>query len=284
MTTKKFILNIKGEGFVLEQEIDSLQLSSILPIIFVSSEKTQKIQTEPEKNNDINLSPREYLNKNNAKSNPQKILVFASYLRNILKHKNVSIEDIKIQFEKASESLPKNFSRDFKDSLRSGWLSESHEEPGRYFITSSGDRVLESNFSESAQNSTSKKKRSEKGKFKKTEIRDEIKKLQLDPEDKKYINYFNLQTKGDKILWLLIQAKNKGIEDLRYKEIETLANKIGDSIPARDISSLIEKTKREGKLINPITDNGRILKVLYKGIFQLTKQGEVPERPNGETS
>ncbi len=88
------------------------------------------------------LSLREFLDAAAARSNPEKIAVFAGYLRDHLLQDDFSREEVKSCFRSAGEPLPGNFARDFQLAVQNGWVAEDHGKPGRYYITRKGDETV----------------------------------------------------------------------------------------------------------------------------------------------
>jgi hypothetical protein len=91
------------------------------------------------------LSIAEYYRKFNPKRNPDKILIFANYMEEVLRQKGFNPEKLKEMFSKVGEKNPKNYSRDFKWAISNGWLDKHHSSE-EYYVTNSGKNVLINNF------------------------------------------------------------------------------------------------------------------------------------------
>jgi hypothetical protein len=88
------------------------------------------------------ISLREFLDQVGARSNPEKITAFASFLRDHQQQEDYSRDDLRACFRSAGEALPGNFARDFQMAVQSGWIAEEHGKPGRYYLTRKGDDAI----------------------------------------------------------------------------------------------------------------------------------------------
>src|SRR5258708_6781107 len=177
----KFKLTITGAGISIEKDIDENQLAKILPLAVSSSINHNIIPQVSDSLSEPTLSVREYLDAKNPKTYSQKVLVVASYLKDILKKDKFTVEDVKTQFERAAEKITKNFLRDFKSTLQAGWIAESYETKGTYFLTSKGQAIIDNPdiFSIKIKNKTSKRIKNAPKQV--VKIRDEIKTLEIAP-------------------------------------------------------------------------------------------------------
>jgi hypothetical protein len=283
MSDNKYIISLKGPGMGIDsQEIDALQAAKIFVIVqhkisptanldYSSTENTPEPISVLESNNVPLVSIREYLMSKNAKTNPEKILVFASYLKNIEDLETFSTKDIRTQFERAAEIYPKNFVRDFKSTLKYGWIAHSNQDKGKYYITTTGERAIESNFSSPKSTSSTKiKKKSGKRVFLPTAtIRPEVSKFEIEPINNDLSNYWNLKKKGDRILWILAVAKNANFNELNFKELSSIALKLGDSIQPTSMSALLDPHKKNNRIMTPIQNEIKVIKILEPGIQYL---------------
>ncbi|GGJ14470.1 hypothetical protein GCM10010885_24660 [Alicyclobacillus cellulosilyticus] len=148
MLEAKFQIKLTGPGLNFETDITPEKASHIVQICLSDTSFPSHIldkKTRQEVNKD-NLSVAEYFNLFNPRRNPDKILCFASYIIDILGRESFEPEEIKPYFQKCGEPTPKNFSRDFRWAVSNGWLDESLNNPGQFYITSSGRKALESKF------------------------------------------------------------------------------------------------------------------------------------------
>lgn len=91
-------------------------------------------------------SPREYLDETGAKTNPEKILALASHLVDSNGAETFSSEEVKTMFPRSREPIPGNYSRDFRWVESNGWIAESPQENGRFYITNTGRKAISGNF------------------------------------------------------------------------------------------------------------------------------------------
>lgn len=287
-----YTIKIEGEGINLSYQIDSVQFARIFLIIkgqttanpspsISPSLSTGKIAGQNNTLQSQSLTPisiREFLNVSRAQTNTQKIATFAVFLRDYMDYKTIPTEELKKQFENAAEQPPKNFSRDLKNALKYGWIAESTSGPGNYFITSTGEKAVESKFTSqiltiTGTNKGKGHKTSKKSFPKATPIRNDVFNMEIDSISKNSgINYWNIKKKGDKILWILAEAKYRGVQSLNYKEIETLSKKIGEYIGSNAINGLTEAHKKNSRIATPMDANGiRALRIHDEGIEYLKK-------------
>jgi hypothetical protein len=91
-------------------------------------------------------SPREFLRESHASTNPQKIATFGYYVCQHEAKENFSTEDLKEQFRKAHEVIPRNVSRDLGTAIKMGWVHEVPDKRGRYYMTNTGMQLVETKF------------------------------------------------------------------------------------------------------------------------------------------
>lgn len=92
-------------------------------------------------------SLREHLNEIEAKRNVDKILGIAVYLANSRGSDEFTPEAVKREFRNAGEPTPANFSRDFRAAVSAGWVAEATDEPGTYYVTTTGRDAIHAKFS-----------------------------------------------------------------------------------------------------------------------------------------
>jgi len=266
---KEFKVTIIGEGINITQNIDEVRLAKILPVII--SSKASLIEdafTAPATQIPTPQSVREFLNEKNPKTNPQKITTICMYLRDKLDHKNFSVDDVKQQLENAQEAVTQNFSRDFKVTLRTGWIAESHTENGKYFLTLSGEKAIQDGFSGRPRNIKTKSIK-KSGPSSLLTVREGIENLVINSISEKYGGYWKLVKKADRVLWLLALAKDNGFSSLNHKEISLLAKKLSDDISSKNITAIIETHKKESRISPSIENSVKVLNILQPGIDYL---------------
>jgi len=155
MDEKKVTINIKGEGITFEDKIPKALVPQIISLCMSISKKVENpfdgfftgINEPPAKKN-IRESVVEYMQRRNAKSNVEKILSFAGYIKDVQVRDIFYPNEIKSLFRDAREILPANFTRDFNDVIGNGWIHKDTENPDGYYITQTGLKALESGFSD----------------------------------------------------------------------------------------------------------------------------------------
>ena len=271
---KPFTVSIKdetGKVSVSGQEISKPQFSRIIQIIFETEPISSPGSGASLITSNLTESPREYLDSTEAKSYPQKITAVVGYLRDILKRNAVSVDEMKSELEKAGEPVTLNFFRDLKRAVTYGWIARSQQESDKFYVTAKGSKALELKFPiQEKKASSAKKARETRGRSPTITIRQNVRDLQLPTVITGMPTFFSLKTKGERILWILAAAKEGGVESLNHKELSYLADRIGDDIPAKSTSALIEKHKKQGFLSTPLgEDEARNLKILGDGLLFL---------------
>jgi sugar-specific transcriptional regulator TrmB len=128
----EYKINISGAGLSFTKTIDPDKAKEIIYLC-------QDIKT-------LEISPAEYYRKFNPERNPDKILVFASYMENILDRSSFTLLELKEMFDRVGEKMPKNFTRDVNWAVSNKWLDRIKDSK-KYYITESGYSALACNFS-----------------------------------------------------------------------------------------------------------------------------------------
>ncbi len=271
MNEEKFLIKITGDNFHFEQQINELQKakivsflvlpSNILPVEEVVDQNlpVSKITSNVTPNNST-ISLREYLLKIDPVTNAQKIVVFTMYLEDVELLQTVSKEQIKDLFVQAKEPLPQNFTRDFDSAIKLTWISSSKEE-NEYYLTTIGREAIMSKFKDVGTR-TNIRKNGKGHKKSSLPIREQIENFDFSNID----TYWKLHSKGDKILWLVVQASVQGINDLNLREISRLAEKIHDNLPMKNIYALIAVHEKKSRASLGLVNNNRILRPLKPGL------------------
>lgn len=153
---KKVKITLKGAGLSYETEISAFIAGQVMAICF-SSEEVSKggdikaMSTVPSSHQTltgIRESVAEYLNRYAPKRNPDKILTFASFLKEIHKKDSFQKGEIKGLFRDAGEITPANLTRDFKWTISSGWIAPDPTKKESFYVTNTGFEVLKSGFSD----------------------------------------------------------------------------------------------------------------------------------------
>lgn len=148
MENQKMVkITLSGNGVTFEKEISEDLAGQIMSLCLSSSVHITPSHT---KLTDTNTREREsvveYYDRYFPKRNPDKILVFAGYLKEIENRDSFNPGEIKRLFRDAGEVLPANFVRDFGWVIRNGWVAADSEKKGNYFVTKTGMKVLLDGF------------------------------------------------------------------------------------------------------------------------------------------
>ncbi len=101
------------------------------------------------------FSIRELMQDKNPGTNMERIALFAYYREKYEGTSRFSRGDLEKYFAKARENPPKNYDRDFNNTVLKGWIHEDGEES---YITSKGLEAVESAFSEAGSKSNHPRK------------------------------------------------------------------------------------------------------------------------------
>lgn len=154
MAEKKVDIKIQGEGITFEDNIPRELVPQIINLC-ISSHNAEKAASSdspfalfdtPKKT--ARESVVEYLQRRNARSNSEKILAFAGYIKDVQDRDIFYSNEIKSLFRDAREILPANFTRDFNLVIGNGWIHKDTENPDAYYITQTGLKALETGFAE----------------------------------------------------------------------------------------------------------------------------------------
>lgn len=92
------------------------------------------------------LSLREYLDAHEPKRLPDKITVIGMFLKDQENKETFSSPELESSFERASEPVPGNLSRDIKWTVKSGWIAPKADAKGRYYVTQTGRAAAQKKF------------------------------------------------------------------------------------------------------------------------------------------
>jgi hypothetical protein len=173
MDEKIITIKIEGDGITFEDKISKTLVPQIISLCI--SEQQRK-NNNPFDNlfwtgasNSLPKNTREsvveYIQRQNTKSNFEKILSFAGYIKDVQGREVFYPNEVKSLFRDAREILPANFTRDFNTVIGNGWIHKDTENPDGYYITQTGQKALGSGFSDI---STKKTKQLKKKKIKGT--------------------------------------------------------------------------------------------------------------------
>jgi hypothetical protein len=151
---KQVTIKIQGEGITFEDTISKALVPQIISLCMATQKKDENplegffFKSPSEVKKAIPEGVVEYTKRHNAKSNFEKILSFAGYIKDIQSKEIFYSNEIKSLFRDAREILPANFTRDFNTVIGNGWIHKDNENPDAYYITQTGLNALESGFTE----------------------------------------------------------------------------------------------------------------------------------------
>jgi len=151
MTEKKhIIITIQGGGISFERQIDEDQAGKIIAFCLQPAKgngtKSGALSAVGQVDKPSDESAAEYLLRHAPKRNPDKILVLAGYLRDIVSKSSFHPQEIKTLFRDAGELQPANFNRDFRWVQNTGWIAPDQSKKGAFYITNTGLKVLRKGF------------------------------------------------------------------------------------------------------------------------------------------
>lgn len=97
-------------------------------------------------------------------------------------------------------------------------------------------------------------------------VRAEIENLELDPISDTYGNYWTIKVKSDRFMWILAVLNEKGFQDVNHKEISAIAERFGDNIPAKFVTSFLISHKKNGRAIPSSIGAVRTVRILKPGL------------------
>lgn len=147
-----FVIQIEGPGLTLKREAEEAMVLRILGILLGTRAQTMFAQASglqasvaPPEVANVGESPREYLDRSGAKTNPEKITALGLYLR-AQGSESFSPRNLRDLFVAAGEAAPKNMTRDIKEAVRSGWAAIRPDQPDSYYVTNRGETAAAGGF------------------------------------------------------------------------------------------------------------------------------------------
>lgn len=146
-------------------------------------------------------------------------------------------------------------------------------------IITYGDEFLPNENLTSINNTkSSTKKRRKNIQSTPVKVRHELEELDIDPVSNIYGNYWTIKTKSDKLMWILALLNENNIESANQKEISYIAEKLGDNIPVKSITALLDAHKKNGRIVPSLSGTTRTIRILkpgldyIKNLFTLTEK------------
>ena len=135
------IANLAEERYRVEAFIKTYEfLLELLKMKYVSVVEYAEETTVPEVLME-ELSLPEFIARVNPKSNPERMVVIAYYMRYMEKIERFTLNDIMDRWVKVALKKPGDPNRDFKVTIRKGWISHAN---GDFRLTVTGKRFVES--------------------------------------------------------------------------------------------------------------------------------------------
>lgn len=263
-------ITIEGDGLKYETSTSILKASQVIAFLNTGEQAPNDSPSVSSGNVSLTLlnkgtkSPRDYIIDYSAKTNPQKILAFAKYYIDQFQVEVFEMSVIRGYFKKSGEVEPKNFSRDLNESIKLRYIYET-EEVGKYSITAHGNDLLSSAF-EGEVKQLSRPKTPLSKKISNGLLSEGIQELEIIPKIEGIIDYHDISTKSERILWILFFAQQNSIMELSSVDIAYFADKLLDKIPTKNISGLTEYTLKKAYLTK--NSSGKF-KLLHDGITHL---------------
>ncbi|MCX6732449.1 MAG: hypothetical protein NTV98_02820 [Candidatus Roizmanbacteria bacterium] len=264
-------INIEGDGLTYAGVTNIFKASQVIAFLN-SQEANAQIQTGIVTSTNAlsqgqtyaNKSPRDVILESNAKHNSQKILVFADYNNKTKNKDTFKPVEIRLLFKKAGFTEPKNFSRDWKEAVKAGYIYEDHVKNDEFVISDRGLTLIADHFA--SEEKSNSKKATNKRKSTPKVITEEVKRLDISTSFNDYPKFYDLATKANKILWILAYADAKGIPELTTADIEYLADKLRDKIPTGGFTALSEYIFKKSYITKTV--EGKI-KIQHDGLEYL---------------
>jgi hypothetical protein len=154
----QFKLELTGPGINIKKEISQDLSQKIVLLIFSenrdenvipeSAPHSINIQTETHsQHSSPSHSLREFIIEHDAQRVPDKITAIGQYINKYRNTKNFNRANLIKLFEEAGEPVPKNISRDIKWALKIGWISGCSDNKSNFWVTNSGIKAIDDNFS-----------------------------------------------------------------------------------------------------------------------------------------
>jgi hypothetical protein len=217
-------------------------------------------------------TPRAAIDETGARTNPEKIVALASYVLQEGTRDAFSLEDIKPLFKRAGEVTPKNLGRDLISAVKAGYITESNQR-GDYYFTKKASSSIENGFEAKAlatkeHNRTGYRSR----KLNAQTLSDEIKNIEITTTILQYPGFYELKTKSDKFLWVLVLAKKSNVGSLSASEVAFVSDAIGEGIPSSDVNSYFRLNQKKNFVNKSLQD--KKIRITPSGEEYLKKQSE----------
>jgi len=276
MTTK---LTLSGD-ISYDGELDNFLAAKVIAMVEQGENLSQPAQTAQSKNFlsttiqqpaglFADRSLVEAFTLTGAKTNPQRIAVAGQRSMEENGSEVFTSKDVIEQF-RSGGVFSKNLARDMRKAVGQGLIFSVTGQRGQYKITDIARTAFKEGFEQARLLAprTSNKKTRRGGVTQKLEVSDSVMKLPAGVSQEGYADYHDLKMKGDRLVWLLVFAANRGVDGLNSKEIEYLTRQVGDHINPTSIPGLTLSSIRKGL----IAKSGAKFRSLEKGKVYLKGQ------------
>ena len=280
-------ISIEGEGLHYSGETNLHKAAQIIAFMGTEQNNLQNSGASTATPNGLispssamknNMTPRQFINQAGAKTNVHKIAVIAKYLKD--RNRDVFVRsEIVEEFRRAGEVSPKNIGRDIKETVIAGYICESPDQTGEYYLTNEGEDAIVEKFTMQKEG---KKSKSKAKKTKSTTSSSEptnasLKDLVFVPKIDSVPSYWDIK-KSDRVHWILFAAKAHKVDELTNKDIEYVAKMLGDNIGSSTVDAFSKINRKQSYLHK----NGTTYRILQPGIDHL--QGLLIVKENGKES
>lgn len=133
-------ITLDGNGVHLEQEVSKDIALGVISLVMGGGNQYVGADNvlEEQQHQCPAISLPEFLINLKVATIPERITAIGQFLMKERGQNSFTKDNIKTSFAEAKEPMPKNFSRDFANAIRSGWVNEVHGAPGTYYVTNTG--------------------------------------------------------------------------------------------------------------------------------------------------
>lgn len=141
----EYELTLLGQGVEIRRRLPESVALRVIALV-MGGGPSAAVPSAPRPKSASGLTLGEFLHETNATRNPDRILAIAVYLIRHLGQSGVTKDELKSQFQIAGQALPANFARDFAWTVSNRWIAPSLDNPGEFFVTSTGIKAVEEGF------------------------------------------------------------------------------------------------------------------------------------------
>lgn len=198
----------------------------------------------------------------NPKTNAEKIVVLAKYLLAESRSDSFTLDELRTQFTRARQTMPKNLKRDLDSAVANGWVHEASS--GQFILTTDTDEVFALGLEvlRSKRPTTRKTRATSKPRTAKVpEVFAGVSELPTSVSG--VPSYGQIKKKKDKMLWALMLSLNMGIKSLSPSAIEWLTDQLGEAVLAKHVGVHYGYLYKDGLVNRVIAD--KTIRITEKG-------------------